>query len=124
MVQTLGQPVAGWTKAKSLLGGGKVPLSENTKAVWAWQDRANRQRKQQMKSCLLFSLPMAIFPGSLLSALLSQSSPRANSQAISPGIFQLGVWIRENKPGLRGQWGQHIDTLLRLLRMQLACWKD
>ena len=40
VVQTLGQPAAGWTKAGGLPGGGKIPLSENTKAVWARQDRA------------------------------------------------------------------------------------
>ena len=45
MVQVLGQPAAGRTKAESLLGGGKVPLSENTKAVWAWQDRAKKSAK-------------------------------------------------------------------------------
>ena len=33
LMQVLGQPAAGWTKAESLLGGGKVPLSEDTKAV-------------------------------------------------------------------------------------------
>ena len=33
VVQILGQLAAGWAKAGSLLGGGKVPLSENTEAV-------------------------------------------------------------------------------------------
>ena len=35
VVQTPGQPAAGWTKVESLLGGDKVPLSENIEAVWA-----------------------------------------------------------------------------------------
>ena len=33
VVQTLGQPAAGGTKARSLLGCGKDPLSESTKVV-------------------------------------------------------------------------------------------
>ena len=45
VVQTLGQPAAGWAKAESMLGGGKVPLSENTKAVWTRQDRAEKVAK-------------------------------------------------------------------------------
>ena len=40
LVQTLWQPAAGWTKVGILLGGGKVPQSENTKAVCARQDKA------------------------------------------------------------------------------------
>ena len=62
------------TKAGSLLGCGKDPLSESTKAVWARQDRANRQRKQQMESGLLFSLPMVISFSSLLPVPPSQNS--------------------------------------------------
>ena len=45
VVQILGQLVAGWTKAESLLGSGKVPLSENTLVVWARQDRAKKAAK-------------------------------------------------------------------------------
>ena len=40
VVQTLGPSAAGWTKAGILLGGGKVPLSVNTKAVWDRRDKA------------------------------------------------------------------------------------
>ena len=45
VVQILGQPAAGWTKAEILLDSGKVPLSENTKVVWAWQDREKKAAK-------------------------------------------------------------------------------
>ena len=74
VVQTLGPPAAGWTKAGSLLGGGKVPLSGNTKLFGPGRAKQNRQRKQRMESGLLFSLPMVILLSSLLSALLSQIS--------------------------------------------------
>ena len=53
VVQVLGQP-ARWTKAESLLGSGKVPPSENTKAVGLGRTGQKRQRKQQMKNGLLF----------------------------------------------------------------------
>lgn len=73
----VGQPAAGWTKAESLIGSGskkaQVPLSENTKAVRARQGRAEKAAKAASEG-LLFSLPMAMFPGvSLpLAAPLSQ----------------------------------------------------
>ena len=73
VVLTLGQPAAGWAKAGSFLGGGKVPLSKNTKLFGPGREEHGRQRKQRMKSGLLFSLPVVAFLGSLLSAL-SQSS--------------------------------------------------
>ena len=52
MVQVLGQPATGWTKAESLLGGGKAPLSENTKAVWSRQDRAKKAADGERSSLL------------------------------------------------------------------------
>ena len=55
VVQVLGQLVARWTKAESLLGSGKVLLSENTKAVWAREDRAKKAAKaaDEKRSSLL-----------------------------------------------------------------------
>ena len=41
VVQTIGRPS---TKAESLLGNGRI-LTENSKAVWAWQNRAKKAAK-------------------------------------------------------------------------------
>ena len=54
-MQVLGRLVARWTKAESLLGSGKVLLSENTKAVWAREERAKKAAKaaDEKRSSLL-----------------------------------------------------------------------
>ena len=118
VVQALGQPAAGWTKAESLLGGGKVPL---------------RTQKQRMENGLLFSLPVLAFLGFFVTSTLQpELPPRANfaspdfskfeggdkGKDIAEDIFQLEVWTRKS------QWEQRIGSLLRLLRMQLSRWKD
>ena len=98
-------PAAGWTKAESLLGGGKLPLSENTRAVWARQDRAKRQRKQQMKNGLLL-LPMVIFLGSSLPAPLRVSQ-----------IFRRTLFLRTST-NLKVATGEKI---LQIISFSLKC---
>ena len=68
-----------------MLGGGKVPLSESTKAVWARQGRAKRQRKQHMKNGLLFSLPVLVFLRFLVTSALQPGLP-PRADFVSPGF--------------------------------------
>ena len=90
VVQTLGQPAAGRTKAESLLGGGKVSLCENTGVVWARQDRAKKAAKaaDEKRSSLLATYGdiSRFFVTSTTQPVLP---PR--STLVSLDIFQFGV---------------------------------
>ena len=140
VAQIIGQPAAGWTETESLLGGGRI-LSENTRAIWARQDRAKRAAKVAgEKASSLLSTYGDISRFFITSASASQPELPPNfippnfdrsegcdgnvGNDITGDIFQLEVWVRRNKPDLQSQWGQRIDSVLRLLRMQQARWKE
>ena len=82
-MQVLGRLVARWTKAESLLGSGKVLLSENTKAVWAREDRAKKAAKtaDEKRSSLLTTYGVTSTPP-------SQPEPELLPNFISPDFSQ------------------------------------
>lgn len=126
----LGRPAAGWIKVERLLSSGtrkaRVPLSENTKAGRTEQKRKQREKKVFSSRCLRQYFPVLRCQRPLARASTNFIFPDFNrSEGGGKGNILRRIslslkWIR----GLQSQWGQRIDSVPRLLRMQQTCWKQ
>ena len=114
--------VVGWTKAKRFLGGGKVPLSENTKAVWARQDKAKKATKaadeKRTSSLVVYGDISRFFDTSIPQLELplpdfNKCEGGDEGEDIAEGVFRLQVRIGKNKPDLQSQGGSVLTPLGR-----------
>ena len=127
VVQTLWHPAAEWMKAESLLGSDKVPLSENTKAVWARRDRGKKAAKaaDEKRSSLLTtyghisrffvtSTPPSQpdLPPNFIMPDFNQSEGGERRKDIADDIFQLDVWVRRISQTCRAGEGSALTLCL------------